>query len=411
MTKKKKTTQPAHSVYGASSMDRIINCPKSVAMAKGLKSIDSDHSIEGTKGHDCVEWVLINAINKKMQTKSPKRFAKLLKATASKKHWNDEMVLHALSVAEWVSERMKTAPDVELYCELKLDSSKFTQKGQFGTSDIILFSRSKRWLESCDYKYGAGVTVEIEDNVQIQYYALAALLKFGWGDFDKVVTTVFQPRIEHPQGPVRSVIEKRDNFIKYGKKIKSAVKFSQSKEAFVKAGKWCQFCPAKFKCPEFNASPFKELKEEGVDLAPIIGKKEVLEFKGDIGKMLEAADKLAQLVKSIRIHAYREAIGGKKVNGFKLVSGRTTRFYTDPVNAEESAKELFGKKVFTSPELISPAQFEKKFKGNKKALKWLNENISSKTGSVNLVKASDRRKEVNLATEAFDDEFDYLAED
>jgi hypothetical protein len=70
----------------------------------------------------------------------------------------------------------------------------------YGTCDAIVYEDFGT-LHVIDFKYGAGIPVEVEGNEQVMYYALGAL---ELGDFEKVVLHIVQPRAEHEAGPIRS---------------------------------------------------------------------------------------------------------------------------------------------------------------------------------------------------------------
>lgn len=54
-------------------------------------------------------------------------------------------------------------------------------------------------------KYGAGVAVEVVNNLQLKIYALATLLTFEY-PAKTVTATIVQPRCYHPDGHIRSVV-------------------------------------------------------------------------------------------------------------------------------------------------------------------------------------------------------------
>ncbi len=225
------------------------------------------------------------------------------------------------------------------------------------------------------------------------------LLKLGWKHFDRVVLIIIQPRFEHPSGKNERVWETTaKNILAWGTKFKTAVKKAEAPGAIndLTSGEHCRFCLARIKCPKLKDEAFKQAQ---IDFAPstnVIKKLPDLKNVDDIGKLLDACEKLQVFINAVKERAYHDAKRGLKVKGYKLVEKRTTRKWTNESKAAEIAFKALGKKAFTEPELLSPAQFEKKFKKIKSAQEFLKKNVTTKTGGTTLARADNKKKEINI---------------
>ena len=382
----------AHADFGASGSKRWLNCSASVQLSRGMPNYESKYAQEGTDAHACLEFILKNRKNI------------FLAATNAYKKWPREMVNHAYESAKYIMELMQN-PNAEMFIETKIDSSSFTTKDQFSTLDVAVAHYNARNLHIIDYKYGAGLAVYPEDNPQLIYYAIAMMLKLGWKKFDKATLTIIQPRKECEKGEViRSWVIDDEELLKWGKKFKLGVKAALAPNAPIKAGDWCQFCNAKIKCPALREESFKEagadfdVVEEDIKHLPA-----VRDIK-NVGKLLSACEKLQIFINAVKERAYEDAKRGLKVEGYKLVPQRTSRQWKNEHQAMKKAKAVLGEEAFTAPKLLSPAQFEKKFKKTKSAMKWLDQNVEKKPGGVTLAKDSDKRK----ATSIIDADFEII---
>lgn len=93
----------------------------------------------------------------------------------------------------------------------------------YGTADAVVWQPEKKALHVVDLKYGAGVPVEVNNNLQLMIYALAALLTMNY-NAETVTITIVQPRCPHPQGPIRSVTYSTVDLIDLYADIEEAIK-------------------------------------------------------------------------------------------------------------------------------------------------------------------------------------------
>ncbi len=392
--KQNEHTKRKHSDFAASSSHRWMNCAASVRlsrMMKGAPEKESPYAIEGTRAHECLEFIV-------------KRFGNL--ATAEKealKTWPKDMVQHALNSAKIIF-KLKPSGSAKLLVEQRV-VLKHIGPGLFGTLDyawVDLFGD----LIIIDFKYGAGVPVlpiddeTGEENSQLMYYASGIAARYDY-EFAKVSLAIVQPRVwredEDPLTIGNTTIKRLRAF---EKKVKEAVLAAKDPTCQPVASppeaadNWCRWCPAASFCPAISKAKMAEVDiqfdvETGLDedqlpeIAPL--------NEETLGKVLNACDSLEVWIEKVRAHAFQVACQGKKIPGHKLVEKRSIRFWKE--GAEVFAKSLFGTKAYSKPELLSPAQLEKAV--GKAGKQFTQDYTDNKSSGVTLVKASDKREEVS----------------
>lgn len=378
----------AHAKYGASTAERWVNCPGSVALgAKVPKRPSGAAAKEGSLAHLCLEIFL------KLHT-DPTNTRKRLK-----KFFPKEMVEHCFKSFTHLVEN--TPEGAIRYSEQKVDASHFTMKDQFGTVDCAIVEEFGR-LRVIDFKYGVQ-PVEAINNLQMIYYALGISEKFHH-NFVDVEIKIIQPRAYHKEGSTRSHVISIEELLKWEKVFKLAVTEAEGKNASFKAGKWCHWCDAKAVCPEIAIS---KVREAGLDFDDLpdtqsSSKKEVSLFlknevidldPKEISKMLKAFPYVEMYLQAIRDHAFHHLDKGGTIPGFKLVQKEGQRKWKSE-KVVAIAKKTWGPLAFTSPELLSPAQMEKVLGiefDQKQINKWVENNVTKESSGLTLVPADDKR--------------------
>jgi len=163
---------PDHSPLGASGAYRWIPCPGSVRLAIGYKDEASPFALEGTAAHGLADLCLRSGIDA----------------------W--EMIGEAYPVdghegGAYVEYTKDMADAVQVY----LDSvrSRYPDRNQgnffveygfhcpdihplfYGQSDLVYVDEEDRRLDVDDYKHGAGIVIDVQENPQNMYYACGVL--------------------------------------------------------------------------------------------------------------------------------------------------------------------------------------------------------------------------------------------
>ncbi len=390
----KNLKEKAHAVYGPSSAERWTSCPASIKHCENAPpEKDSPYAKEGTDAHTCFEMFLKNGRAKVAATR------KMLKGA-----YPTDMVEHALEAAEEIWRR--TPPGAIVVAEQKVDISDFTDAEQFGTLDCAIVEEFGL-LQIWDFKYGAGIPVDAEGNLQLILYALGAAKQYDY-NFSQVELGVIQPRAEHHTGQsVRSWQIEMADLLEYRDFFLEAVKKTKAKNPKFVAGDHCRFCRGKVNCPEISKHAITQAQiafdDETTEVVSVPAP-ETMAIK-NLPQILEACEKLEKWIDAVRSHAHFVLEKGHKIDGFKLVAKRSTRKWADVSAAEKAGVKLFGPLVYAPKELLSPAQIEKALKEHydpEAIKKFVAKNTTNVSSGYTLVPESDSRPAVNPAANAFD---------
>lgn len=371
----------SHAILSASSAYRWLACPPSALKNAEVEDKPSEFALQGTEAHSLCEYKLKHALG--MDATDP---------TGSLEYYDQEMEecsdAYVGFVLEQKAEVEKTCKDPLVLVEQKLDFSRFVPGG-FGTGDCLIIADGE--LQVIDFKYGTGVQVEAENNPQMMCYALGAMLLYdGIYDIDSMKMTIFQPRKDH----VSSAIISKDDLYSWAVDVLHPIAEIAAKgEGDFKAGDHCRFCKIKAACrkrAEYNLELAK------YDFKPADELDEV-----EIAAILEKADGFASWLVDLKDYALSQALKGQKYEGFKLVAGRSVRKYKDEVavaqTVEQAGFDPWAKKVLGITEMT-------KLLGKDRFKELLSDFIIKPEGKPTLVPASDKRKELNIASSDFEGE-------
>ncbi len=377
-----------HSALGASSAARWMACPGSVALCATLPPApDTQYSREGTAAHRLIEICMRGETVDGEEIRFPE---KLIGKTILGVVVTKEMVKAVSVYINHVRGVYSKHQGLKIYTEQKVHLRAFDDEF-YGRNDNTILTADGT-LYTFDYKHGAGVPVEVEDNPQLKYYALGALLAEG-GGVERVVLTVIQPRCEHPDGPIREWEIDTSGLIEFGFELAAAANATRSPNALLHSGKHCRFCPASGACPELYREALHSAGLEFSDTAARLADATPIAFEGlspeELGARLELAERLTAWVSALHTYAYNEALHGRMPARRKFVAKRGRRHWLDADLALSKAHQLFGvthDDVYTKKP-ISPAEFEK-LVGKSAAKPFLNMHAESRSSGFKLVPIS-----------------------
>lgn len=325
--------KPAHSKIGASSMYRWSACPGSVRLSEGIEKTSSKYAEEGTVAHEHAAEALKGKQLPAHLDQETKDAIKLYVETVLKDHLDEERHRNKLLV------------------EHRFDLSDI-YPGLYGTADAVLFHPRKKLLRVYDYKHGAGIAVEVENNSQLLYYGLGALMTSGF-KASHVELVIVQPRCPHDEGKVRRWRFDAIELIDFSADLEEAARRTEDPEAPLNPGDHCRFCPAAGICPALNERALAIAREE---FGP------ALSYSPEkLSEVLHWLPRLEAWIKSVREFAYGEAQHGRNPPGWKLVKKRATRKWKfDESETTHILEKIVpdGEDVFEH-KLKSPAQVEK----------------------------------------------------
>lgn len=286
-------------------------------------------------------------------------------------------------------EEIRQLPEVTSVIELTMSSGEV--EGLQGTADYL--NTVGDVLHVYDYKHGAGVAVEAENNLQLLTYAGLAMEHFG-REFDAVVLKIIQPRAQSYGGEeapkVKQWTVSPAQVKEHMAAVKAVAEIARREDAPLVPGDHCRWCPAKPQCPKLHQLAVSEAKADFRLPSPVELDEQKLLFWLEMGPILE------DWLKGVRDHAKRHAETAG-LPGWKVVEGVGNRRWS--ASDEEIAIHLVNEgfhpdDVWKPRELCSPSQMEKvRPEGMKvkEAKELIDQHTVRPTTGTVLVRETDRR--------------------
>ena len=305
-----------HARLSASASHRWMNCPPSALLCEAVPDETSDYAKEGTCAHSLCEFKLRRALGQ--QAADPTEDLDFFSSEMDE--CSDE---HVAFIIEALEEERKAGRNPLVLIEQRLDFSSYVPEG-FGTGDALIITDGR--LHIIDFKYGKGVLVEAQENSQMMLYALGACEMLGsLYEIDEITMTIFQPRL----GNISSWSMTNSELYSWANlTLAPAAKMAIKGEGELKAGPWCRFCKVKASC--------RKRAEESMALASYEFREPPILTDEEIAIILAKIDELVSWADDVRQFALSEALKGKRIDGFKLVEGRSIRRYSDEAKAAEA---------------------------------------------------------------------------
>lgn len=368
-----------HSTLGASSMHRWSQCPGSVKLIATVPAkASSSYAEEGTDAHAYAAWCLD-------------------KGRPHESHKNQRMIAgRAFEITDDMIETVAVYYDYVMDAQDDGDSLMVEQRfdlsavhpGCFGTADAVVWKLAAKTLVVIDYKHGAGIPVSPENNPQLQYYALGALLHSKL-PAERVRMVIVQPRcggdaVKEWEIDAIDLLDFRSDLIKYARA-------TEADGAPVVPGDHCRFCPAAAVCPG--------IRDRANTLAQVAFGGGLSYDPVKLAQALDSRDAIKSWLKSLDEFAYSEALNGRTPPGYKLVEKRATRKWSSEPDVIEALQDIGVKDdvIFEPRQVKSPAQLEKLIDG-----KVIAPFVVKESSGTVLVHESDKRPPAKVtATEVF----------
>lgn len=373
-----------------------MHCPGSVRLCKGLPDTAGADARLGTFAHKVAESCLRKgtpAASWVGRTSGP-----------AAEFTCDEAMANAVQVYLDAVEAIKimdNARTQEVKIEEKVAMAGVLAPMVWGTADAIVFSRTRPMrMHVIDYKNGAGVPVDVNDNEQTDIYAAAALVTFAGLKVDEIVTHIVQPNCAQNRPWQSTKARPAMELMKWADEVVlPAAKATQAPDApLVPGTKQCRYCPAKNQCPALRAETLAVAQnvfdDEDKPLPPALDQL----APADIARLIKMAPRVRKYLDAIEARGHELAHAGTEVPGFKLVAKTGNRAWKSEADAV-LALTMAGVDPFEKRKVSSPAQAEKKLGRGKKGIVT---SLTSKpsTGTA-LVPADDQRPAVSSAASAF----------
>ena len=381
----------AHSPLGASSAHCWSQCPGSVkakrlffARHRGIYT-SSPHAEEGTRAHDLAEELL----------RHPERHE------ADYAHLEDQMMLgYTLAYRNYCIARIHG--DGLVFIEQRVQMPRVHAQC-FGTADFITYSPSRRHLDVIDLKYGQGVAVSAQNNLQLALYAegaRGALRLRADTTVDTISMHIFQPRALGGGGITQWDLTTPEHDAVVRELREAARRVGVMPDIYNPGTSQCRWCEAKPDC-RVHVDWVRE------QLADVFGHYEEImrQLKDntisndEVAQLLDELEPLKPLLYKLNDMARHRAMTGSPIPGKKLVAGSASYVADIPM-----IEFVLGDEAFKPAEPKSRTELKKRLGAAKfRALEGF---YHKSEGQPVLVDASDRREAVASGAsidELFDD--------
>lgn len=388
--------RPAHSPLGASSAERWMRCPGSVALIKELAiaetSDEPDYRANGTAAHEAIAVCLQGGVDawevvgRKMtngvvcdveMADAIQVFLTAVREPVGEPNWcevKQTYIEHGFDAPDFHPDFFGTTDHAVVWCE-PFDAARDAVDVDYGAGIIN--------LDVDDYKHGEGVAVEVEWNPQVMYYAYGILVHHPEIN-GRVRMRVIQPRIPYLDA-IRTFELSAEEVRRWAEWTLAPAMVRTQMDHTLDAGPHCRFCPAKLVCPLltslFRAAATHDPKEI------------ILLEDASIGQSYQFVPAVKSYLKALEEEAYARLNRGGEIDGIKLVHKKANRVWKS--GADKVMIDRFGDEVLTKPEVKSPAELEKLGPDAKTLVKeW----AYTPSSGLTVALADDRRVAVKVQT-------------
>ena len=412
-----------HARLSPSGAKRWMTCPASVEFCRDIPDTTSEYAQEGTNAHFLINHCIETKVNPEMvvdqdfiEPESGTQF----KATR-------EMVDAIKHVFTLINNRYEAnvkagGKKFIVHSELKVFPLRLGRFDIEGTTDVAIETDS--YVENIDYKHGAGVAVEVQNNRQMQIYGVGTMDTLGTDELP-LVTTIVQPRAQHPDGIIRSVLYQPADIAVFTQEIAEAAARTDDPNAPfnpVDEPEVCGWCRGKATCKaiadkalEAAQAVFSDISQTNTSEIQQNVLREPKELSLEQVRMiLENASLITGWVGAVQKFAKDQMLAGIDIPGFKLIAGRRSRKWD--LSEEElekllrSMKRTDRKKVTIDDvyerKVRTPAGMEKTLKGLLSDTNWgkIKEHIVVSEGSPQIAPATSSKPAISVkAEEVFKD--------
>jgi len=317
-----------HSTFGGSTVKRWQRCPGSVHLLQELPDYSpvSPWAEEGTRAHEVAE--------------------RILEGWQPPNTIDANMIKYGKEYAAGIEGYKGLYEATTVDAEVKLASKKYPDVG--GTIDALILAPQTNTIIVVDYKYGAGVDVDVTENDQLIFYAgLALETYFPDTPFDgTVILAIFQPRSQY--GGWKDWTTTAHHIRTRFNEMYNAVERVKTGDVATEAGDWCRWCEAQPVCPAFKARYVDPL----LPRTPV----ETLSRK-EIHEIFKNADKLTGYLNSMAAYIKFQCQAFGSFESFTIAQGKGKTTWLNEVQIQST---------FTPDEY--PAMYETRLKTPKKVL-------------------------------------------
>lgn len=379
----------AHALLSPSSSHRWMHCTPSARLEENIPSKSSAASEEGEVAHELSE----HAIRKYLAGEYIPLIDELPvpKEIAKNKYYSHEMEKYVTDYVCYVCDVYEVIEGAEMSIERKFDLTMYVPEC-FGSCDCDIVG--EKVLNVIDLKYGKGVQVDADGNSQLMMYAIGVLNSLEplhRSKIEKVRMHIAQVRLGN-----YSVFEMSARDLTHWAihVLRPTAERAWAGQGETKVGSHCKFCKFKAQCRAQKEALVSEFETYGDTKALTLD---------EIGDILSKSDMFTDWLASVKQFAMSEALSGKRVNGWKLVEGRSARVIKDE---QEALKRLtdagFDRDALINTKIKGIGDLERTI-GKKPLTVLLDGVIVKPQGAPTLAPESDKREPIQPTLDMFEE--------
>jgi Protein of unknown function (DUF2800). len=379
-----------HAKLSASGAHKWLYAPTTLWMEEGLPDFTSKFAEEGTAAHTLVELKIKHANGQITDKQFKERFKSFTESTGFySKAMEDYTDQHVdLVIAAYYRRKSAT-----FLSEQQVNFDKWVPGG-FGTADTIIVDDDI--LEIWDLKYGKGVRVRADHNVQLMLYALGAYDIFGAVyDFDKIRIVISQPRIGNFDSfeiSVEELLAWGDGVVKVA--ADKALN-GEGPDDWDDPQTWAFYKAMGFDraLAQYNLRIRKYKFKAANTLSP-----------EEVADIIAQAPRLRKWLDAVEAYAKARLLDHQDVPGFKVVAGRANRVIKDKAGAGQRLVDAgFDPQDVYKPQDLQALGKLEHVVGKKQLTELLGDLIVKPEGKPTLVTTDDKRPSLDKMTQAQND--------
>lgn len=409
VSSKKAASKPVHAIFGSpSGLYALKECPGKVLFGKDIPNPPaSEHALEGTVFHTLMEKALPDYFRFKFATIEDLLKPKPRELTDEQ---HKEMRENVWDTCDNVNKKWekfsKLHKEPKFHLELKIQLT----NDIYGTADVVFVGENlktgKTDVVVIDYKYGRGVVVVADENLQAICYLLGAINTLNIQNVGQCVSIIAQVRLEGGWSDFSIKTESdRDywtgtilNIVDVAKKI-----YTGDLPLELHAGSHCRFCKCLPVCPENKKKHFDEIVETATELDLLVDAEVTPKSISDMVEALSIDQRVEVFKKAAAIEDFLAAIKlnlkslletGSEHPDIKIIKTNGRRKWVDDSQTVANTLIKFGIDDPWNKKLIGITEVERKLGKNKKVVDSLTEKGEGKT---EVVLASDKRAAVQVS--------------
>lgn len=357
----KKEEKKAHSQLGASICERWMECPGSVALSATVpQRKPGTAASEGTVAHSICDGLLKERIGQgKFQIpKFGEADGRRIEVTSQMVDFCKIYVDYVMGLAAKYG-----VPNSMVMTETKVKiPADGVTEDLWGTADAIVIALFQRIIV-IDFKYGANIKVDAEDNPQLMFYGLGGYFSLPESQRDEisvVQVVIVQPRISNSIESVEIPIEK---LLEFHKELIAAAARTKTETYVFKAGSYCQWCPAALICPANQKQLGEIAKLEFADIQPETQLPDIKRFTDEqLARLLNLRPAFKNFLDLALTEAKERAAKNKScIAGWGYVEALTNRVIAQKDRLVEELYPKFGDAIYEDRKLKTPNKLAELF--------------------------------------------------